>query len=104
MHAGRLALASAHSAANWASHFFAQTKVGSVGSQTGEVAPASTVVEVPQGGVSFHDSWVPPVNGTAKSNALSPGSNALGRACAVSAAKRFWRPYGMFTVSALSLL
>ena len=92
MHRGRLAFWSAHSAANWASQVFAQTKVGSAGSQTGEVALAVTVVEVPQGGVSFQDSWVPLVNGTEKSNALSPGSNALGRACAVSLANRFCLP------------
>ena len=56
MHSGRLALRSAHSAANWASQAFAQTKVGLAGSQTGEDAFAVTVVDGPPGGFSFHDS------------------------------------------------
>src|SRR3954469_17981451 len=101
MHWARLILGSAHSAANWASHVFAQTNVGSAGLQAGEDALASTVVEAAQGGVNFHDSSVPFANGTAKSNALSPGSNSLGRAWAVSFANTFSLPYGMATVSAL---
>src|SRR6476659_3679499 len=103
MHCGRLANGSAHSAASCASQLFAQMNVGSFVSQTGDDASAVTVVDGPPGGVSFHDSGAPFVDATEKSNTTSPGLKSRGRACAVSAAKTFFLPYGIVTVSALSL-